>query len=213
MKGVPPDMLLLMTGSGIGSVDENFIYNQLGYDKKFIKDANYAAQEDRHLFSLIPTLLQPKSVGDIRLRTSDPLDYPLIDPRYYENEQDVKTMVSGIRLAIKISETKAFKSIGAKMNPNNWNVPGCTQYGKGDKYLECVARSISTTLYHATGTCKMGASTDPSAVVDPQLRVRGVEGLRVVDASIMPEIIAGGPHAPVIMIAEKAADMIRGAKN
>ncbi|XP_014679711.1 PREDICTED: alcohol dehydrogenase [acceptor]-like isoform X2 [Priapulus caudatus] len=167
--------------------------------------------------------MHPKSVGDIRLRTSDPLDYPLIDPRYYENE-DVKTMVAG------------------------------------DKYLECVARRISTTLYHATGTCKMGASTDPSAVVDPQLRlvgkhlwkiyavvmpaskgvpshfqfnlwlpydlcqcmtchpfvcfrVRGVEGLRVVDASIMPEITSGGPHASVIMIAEKAADMIRGAQN
>ncbi|XP_014679709.1 PREDICTED: alcohol dehydrogenase [acceptor]-like [Priapulus caudatus] len=185
--------------------------------------------------------MHPKSVGDIRLRTSDPLDYPLIDPRYYENEEDVKTMVAdiykhrtqrranrpkfthvglrthacahahththpytsldtvthirdlvyisyiltGIKLAKKISKTKAFQSIGAKINPHNLNVPGCTQHGKGDKYLECVARRISTTLYHATGTCKMGASTDPSAVVDPQLRVRGVEGLRVVDASII----------------------------
>ncbi|XP_014671615.1 PREDICTED: glucose dehydrogenase [FAD, quinone]-like [Priapulus caudatus] len=128
-------MELHMVSFGMGSIDEDFTYNWLGLDRKFIKDANYAAQENRPLFSWIPSLLQPKSVGDIRLRTSDPLDYPLIDPRYYENEEDVKTMVAGIKIAMKISETAAFKAIGAEINPHNLNLPGCTQYGKGDEYL------------------------------------------------------------------------------
>ncbi|XP_014671609.1 PREDICTED: glucose dehydrogenase [FAD, quinone]-like isoform X2 [Priapulus caudatus] len=211
-KGVSPDMQLHMASFGLGSLDEDFTYNWLGFDRKFIRDAKFSTQVNRPLFSWVPTLLQPKSVGDIRLKTIDPLDYPLIDPRYYENEEDVKTMVEGIKIAMRLSEAAAFKVIGAKVNPHAWTIPGCTQHGKGDKYLECVARNMAATLYHPTGTCKMGASNDPSAVVDPQLRVRGVEGLRVVDASIMPDIVAGNTHAPVIMIAEKAADMIRAVK-
>ncbi|XP_014676329.1 PREDICTED: glucose dehydrogenase [FAD, quinone]-like [Priapulus caudatus] len=208
-----PDTQLLLTSFGGGSDSEDTAYSLLGLERKFIKDSNFAAQENRHLFGLLPILSNPKSVGEIRLRTRDPLDYPLIDPRYFEDEQDVKTMVAGIKLAIRVGESKPFKSVGASINPEFWKVPGCTQHGKGDKYLECVVRTMCAIVYHSTGTCKMGASKDPSAVVDPQLRVRGVEGLRVVDASIMPEIVAGNTHAPVIMIAEKAADMIRGAQN
>lgn len=110
--------------------------------------------------------------------------------------------------AIALSQTKAFQKFDSKLHRIPF--PGCEDMHFGsDEYWECVARTVTTTLQHQVGTCKMGPDSDPDAVVDPQLRVRGIEGLRVVDASIMPVIPASHTVAPVYMIGEKAADMIK----
>lgn len=116
--------------------------------------------------------------------------------------------VPGAKIAINISETKAYKQFGSRLHriplPNCRNIEFAS-----DKYWECHIRTMSFTVYHPVGTCKMGPSWDRDAVVDPRLRVYGVTGLRVIDASIMPTIPSGNTNAPVIMVGEKGADLIK----
>ncbi|XP_071114572.1 glucose dehydrogenase [FAD, quinone]-like [Haliotis cracherodii] len=150
----------------------------------------------------------PKSRGSIRLRSTNPFEYPVIDPNYLSHPHDVKTLIRGIRLNQKLHQTKAYKEIGAKLDDTPF--PTCTtmQYDT-DAYWECYVRALATTGNHGTGTCRMGSPSDPTTVLDPNLRVKGISGLRVVDASVMPNSVSGNTYAPTIMIAEKAADMIR----
>lgn len=151
-----------------------------------------------HGFSIGPTLIRPESRGQITLRSSDPFAPPAIQPRYLDSEADLRTLVEGVKLACELAHTKAFAEYrGAAVCETLSTAEGITGY----------IRNTVETIYHPAGTCKMG--NDPLAVVDTQLRVRGVEGLRVVDASVMPELVGGNPNAVVIMLAEKAADSIR----
>lgn len=144
-------------------------------------------------FSIDPVLLRPKSRGYLKLRTRNPYDHPLIDPRYLSHPHDVAAMVEGMRLAIDIGHSRAFRAhFDSQLFP--LPLPGCQHYQfLSDAYLECVARTLTWTIYHPVGTCKMVADElDPSGVVDSQLRVMGgISGLRVVDASIMPNIVSG----------------------
>jgi choline dehydrogenase len=143
--------------------------------------------------------LRPESRGEIRLKGPDPRAYPAIHPNYLATETDRQTLVEGIKIALKIAELEPLAGkISGKFRPG----PSETT----DAQLLEWARNFSTTIYHPTGTCKMGP--DPMAVVDERLRVRGIEGLRVADCSIMPEIVSGNTNAPAIMIGEKASDMI-----
>lgn len=144
-------------------------------------------------FSIDPVLLRPKSRGQIRLRSRNPYDHPLIDPNYLSHPDDVSTIVEGMKLAIQIGLSRPFRhAFNSRLV--ELPIPGC-EYLEflSDQYLECVARTLTWTIYHPAGTCRMGAgSWDRSAVVDGQLRVLGgVQGLRVVDASIMPHIVSG----------------------
>lgn len=144
-------------------------------------------------FSIDPVLLRPKSRGYLKLRSRNPHDHPLIDPRYLSHPHDVATIVDGMKLAIDIGHSAVFKH---RFNARLFDVPvpGCEIYPfLGDRYLECVARTLTWTIYHPVGTCKMVTSPlDPSGVVDAQLRVMGgIKGLRVADASIMPNIVSG----------------------
>lgn len=147
--------------------------------------------------SVVP--LRPQSRGTIHIKSADPSDQPLIDPNYLSAEADKRVAVSAIRLAREIASQSTMK----KYNPSEIK-PGSAY--QSDEDLANVAGEIGTTIFHPVGTCKMGS--DDTAVVDEKLRVRGVEGLRVVDASIMPTIPSGNTNSPTIMIAEKAADMI-----
>lgn len=153
-----------------------------------------------HGFSIGAILIQPESRGQITLRSPDPLAPPAIQPNYLSTPADVKTLVEGMKLARRIAQASAFAPYrGEEVMP-----------GPNAQTDEAIAEQIrqhAETLYHPVGTCKMGS--DPLAVVDGELRVRGVEGLRVVDASVMPTIPRGHTNAPTIMIAEKAADLIR----
>lgn len=143
----------------------------------------------------LPTLVQAFSRGEVTLRSANPQDAPKIDPKYFSCSADVDALVKAVKLCRDISKTRAFSAInGGELFPG----------GKAD--LAAFVRSQASTLWHPAGTCKMGQ--DCAAVVDPQLRVRGVQGLRVADASVMPVVTSGNTVAPCFMIGEKAAAMI-----
>jgi choline dehydrogenase-like flavoprotein len=152
-----------------------------------------------HGFSCHVCLLRPKSRGFVALQSAEASAPPLIDPKFFDAAEDLEAMVKGFRLTKRILEAPAL----AKVRGKDLLTGGI----ETDEAIRDVLRNRSDTVYHPVGTCKMGV--DDRAVVDPALRVRGVEGLRVVDASIMPTLIGGNTNAPTIMIAEKAADLIR----
>jgi choline dehydrogenase len=151
-------------------------------------------------FTMSVCQLRPESRGEIRLTSSDPGAHPSINPNYLATETDRRTAIEGVRIARRIAEHDPLRGKIASAHTPTDAVQG------DDAVLDWIRRT-ATTIYHPTGTCRMGA--DEGAVVDPRLRVRGVEGLRVADASIMPEIVSGNTNAPAIMIGEKAADLIR----
>ena len=154
-----------------------------------------------HGFSLGPTLVRPKSRGRVCLHSSDPFVTPSIQPNYLTEPSDLETLENGVRLAREIVSQSAYADYrGDELTPG----PNVST----DAALSDYIRETSETLYHPVGTCRMGI--DHEAVVDLELRVQGVDGLRVVDASVMPDIINGNTAAPTMMIAEKAADLIKG---
>lgn len=156
---------------------------------------------DGHGFSLGAVLLHPRSRGRITLHSTDPLAPPRIAPSYLADPVDLNTLVEGVKLARQVAQRKAFDPYrGPEYTPG---VPV-----RSDHELGAFIRQSAETCYHPIGTCRMGS--DPLAVVDTSLRVHGVDGLRVVDASVIPNQLTGHPNAPTIMIAEKAADLILG---
>ncbi len=145
------------------------------------------------------TLLRPKSRGEVTLNSTSPKDVPKIDLNMLSHPDDVKDLMSGLKKTRALMQAPAFdKHLSDEVYPGE----GC----QSDEALEEYVRRKSNHIYHPIGTCKMGI--DKMAVVDPELKVHGLEGLRVVDASIMPSLIGGNTNAPTIMIAEKASDMI-----
>lgn len=177
-----------------------------------LKEAFYRAVfepiNNMDAYSIFPMLLRPKSIGSIKLRSSNPFDYPYIYPNYFADDRDIKTLIEGTKIAIALSRTKSLQRFGSELSTHKF--PECAHLIMySDPYWECMIRYYSATIYHPIGTCKMGPYWDQKAVVDPQLRVYGVHRLRVIDASIMPEMVSANTNAPVIMIAEKGADLIK----
>ncbi|CRK92263.1 CLUMA_CG005747, isoform A [Clunio marinus] len=200
-----PDIELVM---GVGSFtgdDSGFLRNVFGIPKSFV-DKVFGSIRGRHAFTISPVLMKPKSRGRIFLKSRNPFHWPHLRPNFYSNKEDMVILREGVKIAVEIGESEAFKKFGAKLH----DVPfsGCENYQfRSDDYWDCCIRRIASSLQHQVGTCKMGVGRD--AVVDPQLRVYGIKHLRVVDGSIMPEIPASHTNAVIFMIGEKAADMVK----
>ncbi|XP_063420605.1 oxygen-dependent choline dehydrogenase-like [Mytilus trossulus] len=161
-------------------------------------------------FTILNILSHPRSKGSIRLKSADPFDHPIINPNYLQHPDDVKILISAIRKSQQIVSTKALKEIDATLNA--FDIDGICDKDTfdSDSYWECMLRHLAVTVNHPVSTCRMGGFNDTTAVVDPQLRVRGIKGLRVADCSVVRRQVSGNTNAPCIMIGEKAADLIRG---
>jgi choline dehydrogenase len=150
-------------------------------------------------FSILPTLLKPKSRGWVKIRSGNPFDTPKIQPNFLSEEEDLQILITGVKRALEVLNANAFSPYRkAIITPIDLSENGI---------IEHIKKSVET-IYHPVGTSKMG--NDVMAVVNDKLQVHGIEGLRVADASIMPTIVSGNTNAPTMMIAEKAADMILG---
>lgn len=202
-----PDIEFMITSSSTNSDGGTQVKNAHGLTDEFY---NYMFREidNRDVFGVFPMMLRPKSRGSIKLRSKNPLEYPLLYHNYLTDPHDVGVLREGVKAAVAFGQTATMKKFGARFHdkplPNCKHLPLYT-----DDYWDCVIRQYTMTIYHMSCTAKMGPASDPMAVVDPQLRVYGVSGLRVIDASIMPTITNGNINAPVIMIAEKGSDLIK----
>jgi choline dehydrogenase len=207
--GVALQWALYRTGPGTSNVAEAgaFVVSGLGAATPDIQYHFIPAQVVDHArtkldgygVTLHACCLRPQSRGEIRLASADPLQKAVIDPNYLAAEYDLKILIDGIRRGRDILAAPAFQPwLGDE------RIPGPALQSNAE--LEAFIRAAAETEYHPVGTCKMG--NDPMAVVDEQLRVRGVGGLRVIDASIMPTLVSGNTNAPTIMIAEKGAAMM-----
>lgn len=152
-------------------------------------------------FTILPSMVQPKSRGSVTLASDDPLAKPVIDPNYLSHPDDMAVLKAGVAISRTIADQAAFDPFRV-----HEELPGADQ--TDDAEIENFIRQQAMTIYHPVGTCKMGPADDAMAVVDAQLRVRGIKGLRVADASIMPSIINGNTNNICMVIGEKCADLI-----
>ncbi|XP_020290754.1 glucose dehydrogenase [FAD, quinone]-like [Pseudomyrmex gracilis] len=160
------------------------------------------------LLIILPILLKPKSRGELHLRSTNPADSVKIYANYYSKQEDLETMLKSIDFVKKILNTETMKRHEVKLL--HLDIEDCRNIKlDSEEYWRCHMRHMSSTLFHPVGTCKMGPLGDPTAVVDPRLKVHGIKNLRVIDGSIMPTITSGNTNAPIIMLAEKGADLIK----
>jgi len=180
-----------------------FFGKTFGFPRAFW-DAYAAPNYGKDAATILPVVLHPKSRGTMRLRSADPTDKPLLDPRYLTDPHDVRTAVEAIQTIYDLLTTSAeLKGLGYKLPETP--VPGCEGATPlfTAPYWECYVRHLTMTMYHPVGTCAMGA------VTDSRMRVKGVANLRVIDGSVMPKIVSGNTNAPIVAMAELGADLIK----
>ncbi|XP_047116277.1 glucose dehydrogenase [FAD, quinone]-like [Schistocerca piceifrons] len=189
---------------------EKELVGTLAHDYNFGEDAAAAlarlTERDDALL-VIPTLLAPTSRGRVRLAGADPRLRPLVHAAYYQDPRDLDNHVAGVAFAHRMGGTRALRDAGFTVR--DLPLAACADRRPAtEDYWRCALPQLTTTLYHPAGTAKMGPAADPDAVVDPRLRVHGVQGLRVADASVMPLVVRCNTNVPSIMIGEKCAHMV-----
>ncbi|XP_028043358.1 glucose dehydrogenase [FAD, quinone]-like [Bombyx mandarina] len=202
-----PDIELLGSCASLASDEGDVVAKGIHLADWLYQDI-YRPIENVESFTVLFMLLHPKSKGHLKLRSTNPFDHPKLYGNYMIHPDDTATMVEAIKYIIKLVDTSPFHKYGAKLYTKPLSTCKHYQFGS-DKYWECAVRTITSTLHHQIATCKMGPSSDPEAVVDPELKVHGVNNLRVVDSSIIPKPISAHTNAPAIMIGEKAAALIK----
>ncbi|XP_055384809.1 glucose dehydrogenase [FAD, quinone]-like [Condylostylus longicornis] len=183
------------------------LFNIIGYKDEII---NSVVEENKEGEILIvwAVLLNPESRGKVVITSPEYTDKPKIYANYFDKNSDLETIINGIKFQTKFLNTKSFKNNEAELI--KINLPECDKYDfQSDKYWKCYVKQMSSTVYHPVGTAKMGPKEDKKAVVDPELKVHGVDGLRVCDASIMPFVVSANTNAATIMIGEKCSDFIK----
>ena len=178
-------------------------YLQISFTPASYKEGMQAWLDDEPGFTLAAWQQRPESLGYVRIKSKDPFEKPVIQPNYLSNKDDQRVLLAGIRTSRRLMNTDALAPYF------DYEVYPGTHVQNDDELLD-VARQRSSTLYHLMGTCRMAPKSDPTAVVDDQLRFHGMQNLRVIDASIMPTMLSTNLNAGVMMIAEKGADMILG---
>ena len=172
---------------------------QVHFEPDFGPDRTDGSLTDRHGFGMWINVSRPQSRGEIRLRSADPFDKPAVDPRYLSARGDLELTIDAVLACREIGMAPAFQAIGVR---EIW--PGAAARNRAE--VAAFVRAMASTIWHPCGSCKMGV--DATAVVDPRLRVRGIEGLLVADASVMPTIVSANTNATCIMIGEKAAELL-----
>jgi choline dehydrogenase len=194
--GVSSAQVFTHSREGLASPDIQLLFSPASYDPQ-----KFGALEKEPGMTIACSIARPESRGTIMAQSSNPKEYPIIRPNYMSAENDVRVVVEGVRQARKIFSQPAFQpySVGETL-------PG-REIQSDDEITE-FARQTGNTIYHPVGVCKMGPEDDKMAVVDPQLRVRGIQGLRVIDASVMPAVTTANTNSTAIMIGEKGSDML-----
>ncbi|XP_076678536.1 glucose dehydrogenase [FAD, quinone] isoform X3 [Andrena cerasifolii] len=200
-KSSAPDLQLMVMPLGLSKDNGIVLRKAMGISDE-VYNEYFVPISHNNTITIAPVLLHPKSKGEVKLRSKNPLDSPLIDPRYLSNKDDVAILVDGLQFVKKLVGTNAMKSAGASVYEKHF--PGCQDQAFGStKYWECYVQHLTLTSYHPAGTCRMGD------VVDQTFRVHGTENLYVIDASVFPSLPSGNINAAVIMLAEKAARMFK----
>ncbi|KAL7643303.1 UNVERIFIED_CONTAM: hypothetical protein RMT77_006595 [Armadillidium vulgare] len=203
-----PDIQLLLVPATIATGAGRRVNQSQSRDELSDSEETSLPIANEESFAIHVALLRPQSRGRLLLRSNDPFAKPVLRMNYFNEENDVERLADGARFALNLMKTEAFKSINARYDFKPISLcPNALP--SSDEYFECLIRYNTQAGIHATGTAKMGPSSDSSAVIDPELRVRGISNLRVIDASVMPNIVSGNTNAPTIMIGEKGSDLIK----
>lgn len=187
-----------------------YTMNELLLSLKFkdeIRDQYTQAAAKSNILLMVPTLLQPKSVGRVEITSPYLRHPPKITSGFLENKEDVRSLIKGIKIMLELLKTKYFQELGPELL--EMKIKDCEEKFESDEHWECLIRYLTSSMHDVAGTCKMGPREDSMSVVDEKLNIHGLKGVRVVDSSIMPTIVRGSTSITSVMIGEKAADMIK----
>ncbi|XP_011260570.1 glucose dehydrogenase [FAD, quinone] isoform X3 [Camponotus floridanus] len=203
-KSTIPDLQLMVLPLGAAK-DYGFILKRAMGISDEVYNKYFDSLSNENTITIAPVLLHPKSSGELLLQSSNPFDEPLIDPKYLSNKEDIDTLIEGLYFIKKLLKTNALKSYGASLNKKCF--PGCENHTFDTReYWKCYVQHLTLTSYHPVGTCRM------NDVVDKSFRVYNTKNLYVVDASVLPSLPSGNINAAVLMLAQRAAQIIKGKK-